>query len=116
MGELTAAGRMADAGRRAFAARHTPEPGATEFETRPPDLPEPYAQIFRGDEPAWRFYAAQRPSYRKSMTWWVISAKREETRQRRLAALIAESAAGRAISDISLPKLGPPPDEGRSSG
>jgi uncharacterized protein YdeI (YjbR/CyaY-like superfamily) len=47
------------------------------------------------------------------MTWWVVSAKREDTRLRRLEALIAESAAGHVIDDLHLPKLAPP---GRSDG
>jgi hypothetical protein len=39
------------------------------------------------------------------MTWWVVSAKREETRLRRLEALIAESAAGRMVDELNMPKL-----------
>jgi uncharacterized protein YdeI (YjbR/CyaY-like superfamily) len=105
-GELAAEGRMTEAGIRHFRARRVPEPGAYTYSTRPSDLPETYANMFRGNESAWRFYAEQRPSYRKSMTWWVVSAKREETRLRRLAALIDESAAGRRIDELNMPKLG----------
>jgi len=45
----------------------------------------------------------------------VVSAKRDDTRLRRLAALIAESAAARRISELNLPKLGPPVAAGRAS-
>jgi uncharacterized protein YdeI (YjbR/CyaY-like superfamily) len=97
---------MTEAGLRAFATRSAPRPDGYTYETRPPDLPEPYSEIFRRTEAAWRFYSAQRPSYRRSMTWWVLSAKREDTRLRRLDALIAESAAGRIIDELNMPKLG----------
>lgn len=103
--ELIASGRMHPAGKRAFDARREPEPGELTYETRPSDLPEPYASTLRGNEAAWRFWQAQRASYRKSMTWWVLSAKRAETRMRRLQALIDESAAGRAIDELHLPRL-----------
>ncbi|MEO6350381.1 MAG: YdeI/OmpD-associated family protein [Candidatus Limnocylindrales bacterium] len=106
VGVLTKAGRMSAAGVRAFEARREPEPGAYTYETRPADLPDEYATIIRRNDKAWRFYAAQRPSYRKSMTWWILSAKREETRQRRLDALMAESAAERIIDELNMPKLG----------
>jgi uncharacterized protein YdeI (YjbR/CyaY-like superfamily) len=105
--ELIASGRMHPAGRRVFEARREPAPGEYTYETRPADLPEPYASLLRRDDAAWRFWSAQRPGYRKSLTWWVVSAKREETRQRRLEALIAESAAGRVIDELNLPKLRP---------
>jgi uncharacterized protein YdeI (YjbR/CyaY-like superfamily) len=103
--ELAAEGRMTEAGLRAFATRSARQPGEYTYETRPPDLPEPYAARFRRDGAAWRFWSAQRPSYRRSMTWWVVSAKREETRLRRLEALIAESAARRMVDELNMPKL-----------
>ena len=111
--ELTAAGRMHAAGLRAFEARREPGPGELTWENRPADLPEQYATIFRRDEAAWEFWRAQRPSYRKSMAWWVVSAKREDTRLRRLDALVAESRNGHLIDDLHLPKLAP---VGRSNG
>ena len=103
--ELIEAGRMHPFGRRVFEARREPAPGEVTYETRPADLPDLYAATFRLNEPAWTFWQSQRPGYRKSMTWWVLSAKREETRMRRLEALIDESAAGRAIDELHLPKL-----------
>ena len=113
--ELTQAGRMHPAGLRAFEARREREPGAYTYETRPADLPSELEEIFRAQPAAWEFWRAQTPSYRKSMTWWVVSAKREETRLRRLAALIDESAAGTRISEINLPKLGQLQAAGRAS-
>ena len=107
VGELTKAGRMHPAGTRAFEARKEPEPGAYTYETRPADLPDDLAAIFRKNKGAWEFWRGQTPGYRKSMTWWVVSAKQEQTRLRRLDALIAESAEGIKIDDLHLPKLSP---------
>ena len=106
--ELTREGRMHPAGLKAFEARREPEPGAYTYETRPADLPDDLSAIFRRNKAAWEFWRAQTPGYRKSMTWWVVQAKQEQTRLRRLDALIAESAKGTKINDLNLPKLGPP--------
>ncbi len=105
VGELLAEGRMTPAGLDAFEARREPAPGEYTYDTRPPDLPEPYASRFRRNTAAWRFYAEQRASYRKAMAWWVVSAKREQTRLSRLDALIAELAAGRIVDESRPPKL-----------
>jgi uncharacterized protein YdeI (YjbR/CyaY-like superfamily) len=107
---LNKEGRMKPSGLAAFEQRRDPEPGQYTYETRPPDLPVEYAATFRRNEKAWNFYSAQRPGYRKSMTWWVVSAKREDTRLRRLEALMAESEAEHVIDD--LPKLSPRPAGG----
>ncbi|MEP7360999.1 MAG: YdeI/OmpD-associated family protein [Chloroflexota bacterium] len=106
--ELKRAGRMHAAGIKAFEARREPEPGVYTYETRPPDLPTDMSAVFRRNKAAWEFWRAQTPGYRKSMTWWVLQAKQEQTRLRRLEALIAESAKGIKINDLNLPKLGPP--------
>jgi uncharacterized protein YdeI (YjbR/CyaY-like superfamily) len=103
--ELIAAGRMRPAGLRAFEARREPAPGELTYETRPADLPEPYAAAFKRNLTAWQFWQAQRASYRKSMSWWVLSAKREDTRLRRLQALVSASAAGRHIDALNLPSV-----------
>lgn len=105
--ELKKAGRMHPAGLAAFAARRAPEPGAYTYETRPADLPDDLAEVFRKDKAAWKFWRAQTPGYRKSMSWWVVQGKQEQTRLRRLDALIAESARGTKINDLKLPKLIP---------
>lgn len=103
--ELKKAGRMRPAGLAAFEKRRPPEPGAYTYETRPSDLPDDLAAVFRKNKPAWDFWQAQTPGYRKAMTWYVVSAKREDTRLRRLTALIDESAAGRRIDVLNTPKL-----------
>jgi uncharacterized protein YdeI (YjbR/CyaY-like superfamily) len=107
VGELKKANKMRPAGLAAFEARRAPEPGVYTYEHRPVDLPAEFEPPLRKNKRAWEFWRAQTPGYRKSMTWWVLSAKRDETRLRRVDALIAESAKGVKISDTNLPKLGP---------
>jgi uncharacterized protein YdeI (YjbR/CyaY-like superfamily) len=106
--ELEAMGLMHPAGRAAFARRQAQKSGIYSYEQRPPDLPEEYAARLRADERAWAFWQAQPPGYRKTATWWVISAKQEETRQRRLAALIDACAEGRRVGLLVGPRSAQP--------
>src|SRR5438132_13396751 len=95
--ELIGQKRMRPAGLRAFEARTENKSGIYSYEQRPAELVEPYAGIFRRNKPAWKFFQAQPPYYRKTMTWWIVSAQREATRLNRLAQLIERSAAGERI-------------------
>jgi uncharacterized protein YdeI (YjbR/CyaY-like superfamily) len=97
VGELTALGLMRPAGQRAFDARTEDRTATYSYENRPAELPEPYASRFRADAKAWTFFQAQPPSYRRTCVWWVVSAKQEATRERRLAKLIEDSALGRRV-------------------
>jgi len=94
---LTQAGRMHPTGHAAFRARTEDRSRIYSYEQRRRPMGKPYATQFRGHPEAWAFFQAQPLSYRHTATWWVISAKQEKTRQRRLARLIATSAAGRRI-------------------
>jgi uncharacterized protein YdeI (YjbR/CyaY-like superfamily) len=89
---LTNEKRMQPAGLAAFAARRENKSGIYSYEQRSAQLPEPYASLLRKNRDAWKFFQAQPPSYRKTIGWWVVSAKQEETRRKRLQKLIAESA------------------------
>jgi uncharacterized protein YdeI (YjbR/CyaY-like superfamily) len=96
--ELIRQGRVQKAGLRAFEARDRAKSGVYSFEQRSQAALGADAQgRFRANPTAWRFFQAQPPGYRKVATWWVVSAKREETRARRLDTLIEDSAAGRRI-------------------
>ena len=55
---------------------------------------------FRANPAAWSFFESQPPGYRKTVVWWVMSAKREATRARRLETLIEDSAAGRRVAPL----------------
>lgn len=92
---LIAEGRMRPAGLDVYRGRRREAAGYT-YEERPKDLPEPYARVFRGrDRAAWDFFLAQSPSYRRTAIGWILSAKREETRLRRLEQIVEASAARR---------------------
>lgn len=101
--ELIEEGRMTPAGLRAFEARREYRTGTYSYEQRPLELPAKYAKPFRANASAWKAWRAQPPSYRKAATWWVISAKREETRRRRLGTLIETTARGRRIPALTPP-------------
>ena len=84
--------RMTPAGLKAFEARKEYRSGIYSYEQRPAELVEPYASKFKRNKAAWKFFQAQPPYYRKTMTWFILSAKQEETRLKRLEKLIEESA------------------------
>ena len=94
-GELIAAGRMRPAGQRAFEARSPERTAVYSYEREMAALSEDQQQRFEADPAAWAFFLAQAPSYRRAVTYWVASAKREETRERRFAMLLEDSRAGR---------------------
>ena len=95
---LTEQGLMMPAGLRAFEGRDSANSGVYSFEQRPDVLPPAFEEQFQANADAWRFFQAQPPGYRRTATFWVLSAKREETRQKRLATLIEDSAHGRRIA------------------
>jgi uncharacterized protein YdeI (YjbR/CyaY-like superfamily) len=96
--ELAKLGRMRPAGAKAFELRKEEKSGIYAYENRKTAvLGKADEKQFRARPKAWDFFQRQPPGYRKLMTWWVISAKREETRQKRLERLISESEAGRRL-------------------
>ncbi len=102
--QLRADGRMRPPGEAAFARRRADKTGIYSFEQRADAAltPEQEAQ-FRAHPDAWAYWEARPPGYRRQATWWVVSAKREETRARRLATLIEDCAAGRPIKPLTRP-------------
>ena len=90
--ELMEAGRMAPPGQRVFEGRDDSRTNLYSYERATCQLPPEYVKLFRGRPKAWTFFAEQPPSYRRVACWYVMSAKKEETRKRRLDALIAVSA------------------------
>jgi len=85
---LTEQGKMTPRGQRAFAARRENRSGVYSFEQRPEKLTEPYATMLAKSVTAQKFFNQQPPSYRRAAIWWVISAKKEETRLKRAKTLI----------------------------
>ncbi len=96
--ELTKEKRMRPAGLRAFNARIEAKSGIYSYEQRKQAVLDPLlVRQFRANPEAWKFFQAQPPGYRKLITWWIVSAKQETTRQKRLRRLMEESAAGRRL-------------------
>jgi uncharacterized protein YdeI (YjbR/CyaY-like superfamily) len=105
--ELSRLGLMRPAGLAAFEARDPENTNRYSFEQGEIRLDEAQERAFRANAKAWAFFQSRSPTYRKQALWWVVSAKKEETRQKRLAALITDSEAGRLI-----PPLAPSPKRG----
>jgi uncharacterized protein YdeI (YjbR/CyaY-like superfamily) len=102
--ELIREGRMTPAGLAAYEARTPERTGVYAFEQRHTARLEPeQEERLRADPKAWEFFQAQPASYRQTAIYWVVSAKREETRARRLATLISDSAAGRRLAQLTPP-------------
>ena len=100
--ELTEQDLMRAAGLKAFEERVEEKTGIYAYEQRDAAQLD-YAQLrqFRSNRKAWEFFQDQPPWYRKTATWWVVSAKKEETRARRLATLIEDSERGRTIRQLT---------------
>jgi uncharacterized protein YdeI (YjbR/CyaY-like superfamily) len=109
--ELKREGRMTAAGLKVLQDRDRSKERSYSFENRNAALAGDEEQRFRANDAAWQYFAAMPKSYRHPAIWWVVSAKREETRARRLATLIDDSAAGRKIKPLRHPG-----DKGTNSG
>jgi len=105
-GELIRGKRMHDAGLRAFKKRDPKKSGVYSFEQQreAAKLNAAHEKEFKRNRAAWTFFQSQPPGYRKIAAWYVVSAKRDETRSRRLARLIEDSAAGRRIGLLQRPE------------
>jgi uncharacterized protein YdeI (YjbR/CyaY-like superfamily) len=102
--QLIAEGRMTPAGLAAFEARTGDRTGIYSYEQRRnAALDAEQEERFRAVPDAWEWFSARPPSYRRAAIHWVTSAKRPETRERRLATLIEDSAAGRPIKPLARP-------------
>jgi uncharacterized protein YdeI (YjbR/CyaY-like superfamily) len=95
--ELARLGLMRPAGLAAFRNREEAKSGVYSFENQPQTLDEESEQIFQANEKAWTYFESQPPSYRRLAVFWVMSAKKEETRRKRLATLIDDSANRRRL-------------------
>lgn len=94
---LKKSGRMMPAGLKAYDARDLKKCGVYSFENAPRKLSAADKKQFKTDKTAWDFFQQQPPGYRRLAVWWVVGAKKEETRARRLAQLIADSGNGRRL-------------------
>ena len=98
--ELTAAGRMHPAGLAAFEKRRDDRSGIYSYENGEPTLPAEYDAMLRADPRASTFWDGATPSYRKTVTSWVLTAKQQATRDRRMAELVDDCAHGRLVKPM----------------
>jgi uncharacterized protein YdeI (YjbR/CyaY-like superfamily) len=98
--KLKEAGLMRPAGLAAFEKRTDERTGVYSFEREDTTLPSEYEEQLRANPAAADYFDAMPPWYRRTATHWVTSAKREETRLRRLRQLIEDSAAGLDVKPL----------------
>ena len=98
MKELIREGRVRPAGMTAFQKRTPGKSHVYSYENRKAArLSSAATKLFRTESAAWKFFQQQSKSYRQTAIWWVVSAKRPQTRENRLQRLIASSKAGRRL-------------------
>ena len=118
--ELSARGRMKAAGLAAFEKRDRSAAARYSYEARPDMLGAPYDETFKANPRAWEFFSSQPPGYRRTATWYILSAKQEPTRLKRLAVLIGHSAHGERLPGLTRPTPAETPKKaqrpGRKSG
>ena len=101
---LIDAGRMHAAGLDAYQRRLANTSGIYSYEQRPEALPQPYARVLKRTPAAWAFFRAQPTSYQKTAAWWIVNARKEQTRLTRLEKLAAYSAVGMRLPEFTLVK------------
>jgi uncharacterized protein YdeI (YjbR/CyaY-like superfamily) len=100
--ELKQFGRMHPAGLREFEARSDKKSGIYSYENATRTLEPEMEKPFRANKKAWTYFNEQPPWYRRVAIYWVTTAKKEETRARRLETLIRDSAEGRRLGVATL--------------
>lgn len=100
MKQLEKEGRMTAAGHRAFEARDESKSGYA-VKDLAATLDAVLEKTFRGQRSAWSFFGKQPAGYRRLAVYWVMNAKRQETRERRLAKLIEVSARGERLPELT---------------
>jgi uncharacterized protein YdeI (YjbR/CyaY-like superfamily) len=98
--ELEAAGALAPAGLAAWRSA-VKKPAGYSFESKPVVLPAQYLSQLKANKQAFAYFQQQAPWYRRTSSFWIMSAKQDETRQRRLDQLIACSAQERPIGPLA---------------
>jgi uncharacterized protein YdeI (YjbR/CyaY-like superfamily) len=96
--ELKAAGRLKPAGLATFEARSKTKTGRASYEQKAPvKLSPKVISVFKRNAAAWKYYGTLPPGYKKMVNWWVMSARKNETRMRRLATLVSACAQKRRL-------------------
>ena len=98
--EMNKLGLMLPAGLAAFGKRNEQKYAIYSYENRPEKLTTEYESVFKSHPKAWAFFQSQPPSYQRTAIYWMISAKQEPTRQKRLNELIADSENGLKVKPL----------------
>jgi uncharacterized protein YdeI (YjbR/CyaY-like superfamily) len=98
---LNRAGRMMPAGLKAYAAREAKRSSIYSFKNASRTLSPGEEELFQAASAAWSFFQQQPPGYRRLVVWWISSAKKPETRARRLGQLIHDSHEGRRLRQVT---------------
>ena len=101
--ELEQMGMVHPNGRAAFDKRDEARSRIYSYENRSRGFDAATEAAFRKNRTAWKFFEAQAPSYRRTASFWVMSAKRDETKKRRLEKLIATSRAAQRLAPFVSP-------------
>jgi uncharacterized protein YdeI (YjbR/CyaY-like superfamily) len=101
--ELTRLGRMARSGIDAFERRDPEKSKRYSYEASQRVLSPAQQKELKANRKAWAFFQAQPPGYRRLVSWWVISAKKEETQAKRLATLIELCERGERLPELARP-------------
>jgi uncharacterized protein YdeI (YjbR/CyaY-like superfamily) len=101
--ELKAAGVVHASGLAAHEGRDPKMQKKYSFENRDAKLSDADAKQFRANKQAWANFEKMPQSYKHPAIWWIVSAKQQATHDRRLATLIADSAAGRKVKHLRRP-------------
>jgi len=104
VGELTKLGRMQPSGLKAFEGRDLKKAKQYSYERKTSKLDAELEKKFKANKKAWEFFQAQPPGYQHVISWYVISARQEETRLRRLERLIRDSENGRRVGILERKK------------
>lgn len=99
--ELAALKKMKPAGIAAFEKRKAHKSAIYSYEKAPEKLSEDFLQQFKANKAAWKYFEAMPPSYRKPAIHWVMTAKQENTRIKRMSELINDSANGKKVKSLS---------------
>jgi uncharacterized protein YdeI (YjbR/CyaY-like superfamily) len=103
--ELSELGLMQPAGLEAFGRRDAKKTEIYAYEQKNAAFDAQQERVFKANRAAWKFFQAQPAGYRRLAAWYVLSAKREETRAKRLATLISDSEAGQRIGLTRRPEV-----------
>lgn len=107
VGELKKLKRMKPPGLKVFEERDGKRANLYSFEQRKdPALPAGFIKQFKANKKAWNYFSSQAPWFQRTSIWWVISAKQDETKVKRLGILINDSEHERTISLLTRKKYG----------